>query len=58
MGFTDKTLTVAGGLSVLLGAVALFAAPIVVQADQQSQQFEQQGYCFSASLAESWNECL
>ena len=54
MGFTDKILTAAGGLSVLLGAVALFAAPIVVQADQQSQQFEQQGYCFSASLAESF----
>ena len=52
----NKFLTTAGSFVVALIALAVIAAPVGVQADEQAKQFEQ-SYCATGSAAERWKGC-
>jgi hypothetical protein len=53
---SNTFLTTAGSFVVVLSALAIITAPVGVQADQQTKQFEQ-AYCFTASSADRWKAC-
>ncbi len=53
---SNTFLTTAGSFVVVLSALAIITAPVGVQADQQTKQFEQ-AYCFTASSADRWRAC-
>jgi len=56
MNLADKIVIALGGVFVLCGALAVIAAPVPAQADQQARQFEQ-SYCFTATGVDRWKSC-
>jgi len=56
MNLADKIVIALGGVFVFCGALAVIAAPVPAQADQQARQFEQ-SYCFTATGVDRWKSC-